>query len=57
MGREKEAEIWKKLIKKEYLRIKASRKFKQADDIREAWNRNRSSLIGNFFLHLFVQVL
>ncbi|KAF2356057.1 hypothetical protein FHG87_013193 [Trinorchestia longiramus] len=36
--------IWKKRIKLEYLRLRSLKRFKRADEIRDAWNSNRAKL-------------
>ena len=40
--------IWKKRIKLEYMRLRSLKKFKRADEIKDAWNSNRVKLTGKY---------
>jgi len=39
---------WKRRTRSEYMRIRQSRRFKRADDIRAAWADNRKMVNGRF---------
>jgi len=46
-AKEKLGAEWRKRVQIEYTRLKQRRKFKHQDDIKSAWNRNRSLIQGH----------
>ena len=47
MGKESNDAIsWRKHIRREYLRIKAFKKYKRTDNIRDVWKTNRKYMNG-----------
>ncbi|XP_050312406.1 histone-lysine N-methyltransferase E(z) [Anthonomus grandis grandis] len=44
MSKNKPTIDWKKRVKQEYLRLRQQKKFKRADDVKLAWNKNREKM-------------
>lgn len=44
MASAKEAAEWQRLVRKEYFRLKKSKKYQQADTVKSAWDQNRKKI-------------